>query len=71
MTARVLVQFTTVLKGRGPWRLQRERDGKAAKERKAKGKERLVVKCECVCVIQSKPLAAPLILSMLGCCENG
>lgn len=47
------------------------------KERKAKGKERLVVKCVCVrpcvcvCVIQSKPPAAPLILSMLGCCENG
>jgi len=43
-TARVLVQFTTVLKGRGPLRLQRERDGKAAKERKTKGKERMAVK---------------------------
>lgn len=51
MTARVLVQFTTVLKGRGPQRLQRERDGKAATERKAKGKERLGCQvCVCVCV---------------------
>lgn len=49
------------------------RERKAAEERKAKGKEGLVVKCVsvCVCVIQSKPPAAPLIFSMLGCCETG
>lgn len=71
MTAWVLVQFTSLIGARAQEITERERDGKAAEERKAKGKEGLVVKCVSVYVIQSKPPAAPLIFSMLGCCENG
>lgn len=69
MTAWVLVQFTSLIGARA--QEITERDGKAAGERKAKGKEGLVVKCASAYVIQSKPPAAPLIFSMLGCCEKG
>lgn len=64
MTARVLVQFTTVLKGRGPPRLQRERDGKAATERKAKGKE-AGLSSVCVCDSIQAP-GCPLDLEHVG-----